>query len=358
MSTEVRLPEGYVSRAAKFQTGKELRSLPSVYRKKLKNLITEGPLVTISSADTVSSALDKLAYFNISSCPVILAEEERQGFTGMSSTLGFVDMLDLLAYLVKVATKKLEIVKEDETKSSDALTSDDMELLKKRSHEFKVRSVTNIIDLSHRNPFVVLHQDMTLKDALDLFLKGIHRIAVVDDQNSVIGIVSQWTIADYLAWNVAGVLELSRLLEPINTSPFKTSRVCSVHKNTPAIEAFMFMHQKNLSAIAVVDDNERLFANLSASDLEGLRQKNFDVLLMPVDQFLAEVAQQRGRAPNYLAVVSELAMMLEVIFLIKEEGVHRVYIIDNDRKPLGVISLTDVMRALTPENAMGEVPRK
>jgi len=132
MSTEVRLPEGYVSRAAKFQTGKELRSLPSVYRKKLKNLITEGPLVTISSADTVSSALDKLAYFNISSCPVILAEEERQGFTGISSTLGFVDMLDLLAYLVKVATKKLEIVKEDETKSSDALTTDDMELLKKK----------------------------------------------------------------------------------------------------------------------------------------------------------------------------------------------------------------------------------
>jgi CBS domain-containing protein len=331
----------------------QLESLPSIYRKKLKNLVQEGTLIVLNSEETVSSALDKLAYHNISSAPVLLKQSnESENFTGISGVLGFIDMLDILAYLVKVVTGKMKsnFDKIPPSFSTEILNFEDIDIIKKRSHEFKVQSVTELIDLSGRNSFNVLYQDMTLQDALRFYAQGIHRIAVLDNSNNVFGVVSQWTIADYLEWNNRDTSQVPSLKGSIKNFRFKTENVISVNKNERTIDAFMKMHTNQLSALAILDDSGNLISNLSASDLKGLREKDFQELLKPVGEFIANMRTQQARPINYLISVDENNnSVFDVFQIIKKEQVHRVYVVEGEqRKPKAVISLTDIMRALLP----------
>jgi hypothetical protein len=58
----------------------------------------------------------------------------------------------------------------------------------------------------------------------------------------------------------------------------------------------MFFH--NVSAVAITDENGRLVANFSASELRGLGHKNFDWLLLNISDFLGRIASITPGVPR------------------------------------------------------------
>jgi CBS-domain-containing membrane protein len=118
------------------------------------------------------------------------------------------------------------------------------------------------IDFSRRNPYYPIDESGSIKDVVNIFLKGPHRIAITNQHNKIVSIVSQ---SDLIRWLAKDTTSLGFAAE--QTAKQIMKKVISVSPNSKAIEAFRLMSEKNLTSIAIVD-NEVLVGVLSAADLK------------------------------------------------------------------------------------------
>jgi len=304
-------------------------TLPSVYNKKLNKLF-RGRLAVLTGDIPVADAIRRMARFNISSVPVTKSKKD-------NTILGFVDTLDFLAYLCKLLSKE-----------SGGKVEIDQQNLAAKTDTFKKTRISELVDMSQRDPFKCMNGEESLSDAVEQYLKGIHRIAITDDDGDLLGVVSQWTIANYLDTVPTDEIDwIPTLREPIRNSKF-TSNVECVNWKESTLDCFIKMHNKKLSALAVIDDSGKLVGNLSASDLKGFQLflKDFNDLLQPLSSFLSIVRKKQGREENFAVGVSQDTSVRDVVGKLNEEIIHRVYIVDNDNKPIGIFSLTDLMQII------------
>jgi len=121
------------------------------------------------------------------------------------------------------------------------------------------------------------------------------------------------------------------------------------------MEAFHEMFQKNLSCLGIVDENGTMLGNLSVSDLRGLTVDRFSSLSHCVTEFLKiSKALSRSFATVLNAQLNDLRTLAvnpgstfeELLDLITKNRVHRAYVVDENCKPLGVITLSDVLLML------------
>jgi len=287
----------------------------------------------------VASALEKLAYYNITSVPVVQTEGQEKFL------IGFLDTLDILAWLCYVCTE-CDVSHPTELKP---LSEKKIEELAQKTELFKNTPISKIVDFSKRNPFFVLHQETSLREAVEHYLKDVHRIALVDDSFEITGVISQWAIANYIATVPADEKDRIPIFQTkISDFPLKTSSVCCVKAKDTALNSFILMNQNLLSSIAIIDDSGRLIGNLSASDLKGFQlfEKDLSSLKVPVLQFVNNIRKIQNRPENFVVAVPPETPVLQLIQLLSKEIVHRAYIVNKDQKLLGVCSLTDVMKGI------------
>jgi len=169
------------------------------------------------------------------------------------------------------------------------------------------------------------------------------------------------------------------------------NEVITVSASTPALEVFAKMRHEKLSGVGVVDGGKqeqkhgedveagRLLANLSASDVRGLTQELFGSLALPLgaflllmhprsspisgtasgsltwedallDQFPSAVKEQRWaeamRGLPPLVTCTPTSTLREVLEMLVQRGKHRVYVCDEKGRAVGVVTPTDVLRAI------------
>lgn len=105
-------------------------------------------------------------------------------------------------------------------------------------------------------------------------------------------------------------------------------------------DAFRLLGDEYVTALPIVDkESGKLLANMSASDLRGLTVPKLRFLNETVETFLT--AQMGGiRAP---VSVKSSATLAQVIQLVVENNIHRVWLTDDKEKPVGVVTLTDII---------------
>jgi CBS domain-containing protein len=318
-------------------------SIPSVYGKKIGNLF-RGRLVTLPHDFPLGACLEKISYYNITSVPVLKRDFDQ------TVVLGFIDTLDILSWLVKLATGQ-----DTFGDQPPKMRPEDFDTLVAKTEEFKNTPIGDIVGFSKRNPFHVLHADTSLQEAVEFYLKGIHRIAIVDDKGEMTGVLSQWTIANYLATVPTDDKEwIPTYKIPISQNPLITKNLITCSPETSVMDAFLLMNFHQLSAIAICDSDGRLVGNLSASDLKGLEmfERDLSALKKPVLEFVNNIRQLQGRPENFLAFCLPHQETLSIIRKMNKEIVHRVYIVDSElsMKPLGVASITDMMKGFVVKN--------
>ena len=144
-------------------------------------------------------------------------------------------------------------------------------------------------------------------------------------------------------------------------SEVMSSPVLSVGRDTPLQEAVQLMSDHHISALAVLDAQGRLVGELTEQDLmvreSGFQSGPYVMLLdaviylrnplnwdKEVHQVLGStVAEVMGEHPHSCPPGTLLPAAAR---LLHESRIQRLFVLDEERRPLGVITRGDVVRAL------------
>jgi CBS domain-containing protein len=209
------------------------------------------------------------------------------------------------------------------------------------SENLKKKTCGAVADLSRRNPFYPLQENAPLLAALDLMVSNkVHRLPVVDGHGDLISIVTQSHLARMISSNSA---RFPIAYYHISTVKLGQKDVVSVSADTRAIDAFETIHNKKVTGVAVVDSNGKLVDNISASDLKliGADIEMLSRVFMTVSEFLKLDGKERS-----LIFVNKSSTVGEVLEKLVSTKTHRVYVVDDNNKPTGVISLGDILEAV------------
>jgi len=192
-----------------------------------------------------------------------------------------------------------------------------------------------------------------------------HRVAVHDFDGAITHLISQSDLLRLFHTNP----KLLGKSGPLTVSALRlgTREVFSVGSNLIAYLGFATLYSKGRSSAGVLDADGRIIGNLSVSDLRGIRPEQFSMLALPLVEFLVTVqaaakaaAANNGARPssNGVCEISQLRLftakeedtLQSVVETIVEHKLHRVYLTDNDNMPLGIITLTDIIRMVLRNN--------
>ena len=137
--------------------------------------------------------------------------------------------------------------------------------------------------------------------------------------------------------------------------------VLSVRRDTPLQEAVQLMSEHHISALAVLDEQGRLVGELTEQDLM-VRESGFQpgpyVMLLDAVIYLrnplnwdkevhqvlgSTVGEVMGQHPHSCPASTLLPAAARQLH---ESRIQRLFVLDEDQKPLGVITRGDVVRAL------------
>ncbi|KAL6065150.1 CBS domain containing protein [Balamuthia mandrillaris] len=297
------------------------------------DVMPERKVVFLEHSISVEDALAVLEDKNISSAPVVdLAK---------SSFLGFVDMLDVITFLLGLFP------------DVESLTPKNLLTLEWAGKHFAESPISEVLEVSKQYRVFAtgshpVKRETSLDKLVEYFWLGMHRVPVVNTHHNIINIVTQSDMLRFLAQNIHLIGDAAKKsLDSYGLG--RSQEVISVSADDKVSHVLMQLNSKRISAVPVVDAEGKLVANFSGTDLKGLTKKNLADLLLPVKQFLEKRAApeenfQCERSLHPLTVKPD-ASLEDAIFKLAATRVHRLYSVDEEGKPIGVVAITDLMKA-------------
>jgi len=215
----------------------------------------------------------------------------------------------------------------------------------------------NAVNLSKRNEFHPMTEGTSLYEIVSILSVGIHRVPIVDanDSNKIVNIITQSGVIQFLAKNIEKLGARAKMTVQELGVGLEHS-VIKINQSQPAIEAFKIMDEKQVSAAAIVDDKNVLINTISVTDIKYLaieEGRKFRSLISSVLDYIGQVRQNEPQDPvwegktRFPAIHCYPEYTLEkVILKLASTRVHRLFIVDHDHHPIGVISLRDIMQEL------------
>ncbi|PSC70096.1 E3 ubiquitin-ligase [Micractinium conductrix] len=334
-------------------------------------------LIKFSTAQSVGEAMKVLAAYNILSAPV------SDAVTG--EYVGMLDVADVMGGVVRGVYP--ELLEKGFLEQHKRLSISELQSV---GVEFNSRKLSNLLhggDLwfkgdTESNLLEVVETGFRVRTPPKLHaphhhLRVHHRIAVFDilpGEQTPDGPVPEWHITDIISQTdvlrflAAHIDRLDPAFSlPLSKLGLVTNDVHTVTAGTPTLAAFALMHRKGLSGVGVTaEPGGPLVANLSMSDLRGLTPERFGALALPVGSFLLlqkglglrwedcltdqlPAAVKEGRWAEALAAIPLVAVGAEMPFKdaiaqLVDHNKHRVWIVDEAGKGIGVLTPTDALR--------------
>ncbi|CAK0782562.1 hypothetical protein CVIRNUC_005774 [Coccomyxa viridis] len=376
---------------------KDVREL--MIRTKVSTLLQERPVVLLKQESTVELALQTLASRKILSAPVVGAPEGSDPTTFTANTehqdiVCFVDIRDILESFLKE-------LPDDVVHRTKMLKR--MQVLEEKGPAFATRSLSSLPVIGSDGTFYQVRASAMslmefIHDAL-LYPRGtkamhggkktlnvVHRVALFDNSSRITHIVSQSDIARFLHEHKSLLGALANMTA--QQLGWSGRSVVSVTPDTCAMVACSLMAEKNIAGIGVVSQSGALIGNFSYSDLRTMCADHFSTMALPVAEFLAlehgteysgaragkdddedstpvprtSTSQFPGnrllrrRSSVGYKVGQELILatpdekFTQILDKLVENHLHRLYIVDGANKPVGVVTLTDILRVVTDQS--------
>lgn len=218
-----------------------------------------------------------------------------------------------------------------------------------------------------------------------------HRVALYDATGTALtAIVSQSDVCRHLSSKQAtssssssssSPAALGKLGEKTVEEVGWASRgpVVSVTPETSSVSALRTMRERGIAGVAVVDSKTgKLIGNFSATELRAITADHLGALALPVAEMLAlehglefwgidhsapeaapalehsskfaRAAHRRrsrlgGDVGQEIAACAPGDTVASVLRKLAERGLHRLYVVDGESRPVGVVTLTDILRA-------------
>jgi CBS-domain-containing membrane protein len=293
-------------------------------------------LIVLRPEDTLAASLTRLTEQNISSAPVV---------SGDNKVVGVVDLLDLVEELLQSAGVPTALNLTCESRPVPVVLAADgstANRLREKQTSFNQTTIREVLASRatgtgpRRNTFATASLTTPLAELAKAAATGVSRFPVVADDGKIVGMLSQIDVVTHLTAfardRFAG--NASRTCEELGLC----KHVFSITDTTRALEAFIFLNWISVSGLAVVDAAGRLMSQISVSDLKLLARHPWDVLLLPVRDFLALHPK-----PRTLTTLTPTTTLAELTQMFATTRAHRILLIDVHGKPVGLASLTDVL---------------
>jgi len=292
---------------------------------RISDIIKKRPLVTAQYHEEVSTILKRMSGSKVLAALVVDPDPK----TGV---LGFVDVLDLLSFVLETAEL-----------SSKSVTDETFQNLKWEGQCFEIERIGNLMNASRADPMYTVSCNSSLWDAVKLMSLEVHRLAVIEPgtpAHTVSNIIAQSDIVSFIA--TRGVWLGSKLEQSLSEVGLARRGVATVLEDNNVISTLRYMRDFKVSGVGVVDKFGRLVANFSATDLLGLTAETFPLLSLSVKEYLNRVYGFHKPPVFCRATESVETMLLKMVV----HQVHRIYLIDELMIPVGIVSMTDVMQFL------------
>jgi len=261
-------------------------------------------LITIGEDTNIEATLKLMAEKQILSVPVMRSDELLRGF---------VDIYEIMSY---TAFPDSGFV--DWKKPASSLLG----------------TMGNERDDDVRGVWVVREND-SLHKPLEWLSKGVRRFLVESDAGW--RLVSQSDLVRFL-WKIYDKFNVGEI--SLQEANIITRPVFRVDKGTLTIDAFKKMRAQEINGIAVTESDGTLMGCLSESDLKGMTMETLNRLQFPVIDFIK--IQNLGVIPPVVTVRSDMLLKNLLDTMVRKKK-HRVFVLDDDRRLTGVITLTDII---------------
>eukprot|EP01024_Parvocaulis_polyphysoides_P007421 TRINITY_DN12209_c0_g1_i1.p2 TRINITY_DN12209_c0_g1~~TRINITY_DN12209_c0_g1_i1.p2 ORF type:complete len:208 (-),score=43.56 TRINITY_DN12209_c0_g1_i1:418-1041(-) len=199
-----------------------------------------------------------------------------------------------------------------------------------------------------------------------------------DHEGGIVKIISQTDIIKLLVNNKEKLGDLAnKTLEELGLAK---KPVISVPPEVSAFETLAKIQDEGISAVAIVNSTGDIIGNFSVSELRTILAEHFGSLSLPVGEFLAlehgteysgygiynqsdmkdahgthghafakalDQRQHPGQEVGQnLIVCSKNETLIQAMELITTNMIHRVYVVSEDKKPLSVVTLSDILVVL------------
>jgi CBS domain-containing protein len=296
------------------------------------------PIMHCWTTDKVSAAWKELIARNFSSFPVLDVNHK---------FAGFLKVTDIALWLSNQFAKR-------KGKEEAALSHDPVEWATLTKVEIfgdlTVQTLMHASSYHEETSMVSLPMGYSMLYALEKMAHqpGLHRLAVLAEDNRLINFLCELSLADFLSRNIASMG--AKALKPMNKCLQFYRNVISVKATEGrVIDALRKMATHQISGIAVVGEKGELLNNLSARDIEavGPSLEYFWRLYQTPRNFLKhEVQMHEGHHPRIPVTLTGEDTIATALQRMVESHVHRLYIVDHDRKPIGVATILDLLQEI------------
>jgi len=300
-------------------------------------------LIYAIKTDSILDVLKLLKRKHISSVPVFDAEKQ--------TFLGIVDIFDLLSVFIFMNDLKslVETINQKEV--------DWYKYVENETKILKEESVETVVNSSRRNPWCPVSRLKPLHSLMDMLSKDVnlHRVPIVDDYGNVIGLVTQSKVMNFLYKNV----EQFPATAAIKIREYFTPKdVISIGSEKLALDGYKLMVDKRVSGLAIVGCNGELVGSLSASDLKRSMESNLILdLYLPIPLYLDKATPEFEKTMVNQPLSCNTDMTIyEILHKLVTKRVHRLFVVDGEQIPIGVLSLCDIISMMNIDKIMVEKP--
>jgi len=205
---------------------------------------------------------------------------------------------------------------------------------------------TRVLKTKSLDPTVFISEETSLDNAVkEMVFKRFHRILILDSMQRPSNIFSQLEVLKIISILLPSVPKSKQPIKELTIG--KKMPVC-ISEMRLTREGFALAIKQKISAVGVVDESGKLVGSLSITDirliggLEGLDQLNF-----PLKKYLERIevlsSERTIQHSQYPVVCRDTDTLDSIIEILIGFGIHRIYIVDDSGKPIGVVSLIDII---------------
>lgn len=208
--------------------------------------------------------------------------------------------------------------------------------------EHEIRTWRRIMGGSMSDALITVRPEESLHGAaLALLQHRIHRLPIMDPvDRTILHIITHRKINNFLVKNLAGAVGLLAMsIEELGIGTF--AGVITVGAETPVIGVLDLLARHNISAVPVVDERGVALGVYANSDIVDIaRRRTFSDLDRPVSDILLRRSTQR-----VIHSCHPRDSLQQVLQRFSETKVHRLIATDAQGRVLGIVSLSDILKA-------------
>ncbi|VDK41868.1 unnamed protein product [Taenia asiatica] len=201
-------------------------------------------------------------------------------------------------------------------------------------------------------PLIYITPERTLLAAVQMLLEHkVHRLPILDPlTGNPLHILTHKRLLKYLHFNMPKLPMPTFMMDQLQNLPIGTMQdVVCVGTDWPLHRVLTVFVENRVSALPVVDETGRLvdiYAKFDVINLAATRSyDNLEITVFDALQY------RREKFPG-VATCKLSNTLKEIIDTIVDAGVHRLVVVDETQRVLGIVSLSDILRFLIQEHPM------